>query len=187
MDIAPLSAREPSCAQVEDGPSLTNLGPPFRNIDIRITNEANEVVGEGIVGRFQLRGVTVTPGYFDNDAANAAAFVGDGWFNTGDCGVIMNGEFAIAGRESETCIVRGVNLYCHELEDCARGAEGLDPTCCAAVSVADPSSGTEELAIIFVANEDPIVTSRRVREVMATRMGLNARPIPVPTQTLRTN
>ena len=93
----------------------------MNNIDIRICDQQNQVVREGVVGRFQLRGVTITCGYLDNQAANDAAFVGDGWFNTGDCGVIVNGEFSVAGRESETCVVRGgavprIQVYAESLQ-----------------------------------------------------------------------
>ena len=73
-----------------------------------------------------------------------------------------------------------MNWYCHELEGCARDAEGIDPTCCAAISTANAAEGTEELLIVFVAEVDVLQTTRHVREVMATRMGLSVRPIPVP-------
>lgn len=70
-----------TCATVsaypERGFVLSSIGEVFEGIEVRIAPEDNEI---------QLRGETITPGYYHNEAANAEAFTEDGWFRTGDAG-----------------------------------------------------------------------------------------------------
>lgn len=130
--------------------SFVDLGPPIPGVEIRIADDNNTMLNEGYIGRFQIRGNVVTPGYLYNDAANHAAFVGDGWFNTGDVGFILNGNLSLTGREKEIIIIRGANYYCYEIEDCVNSIEGVQPTYVAATSALNKKTGTEELAIFFV-------------------------------------
>jgi acyl-CoA synthetase (AMP-forming)/AMP-acid ligase II/acyl carrier protein len=141
----------------DENPATTimfaDLGPPAPGIQIRITDEHNKTVPEAMIGRLQIKGPVVTPGYLNNDAANREAFVGDDWFNTGDLGFILNGRLTLTGREKELIIVRGANFYCYEIEDVVNRIDGVEPTFCAACAVDDIGTGTEGLAIFFVAKE----------------------------------
>ncbi|CAE7225092.1 pksJ [Symbiodinium natans] len=124
-------------------PTFVNLGPPVPGIEIRIANEEGDTLAEQEIGRFQIRGPVITPGYLNNDEANKEAFVGDDWFNTGDIGFIKDGQLYLTGREKEMIIVRGANFYCYEVEDVVNAMESVLPTFTAAVSTHDPTSGTE--------------------------------------------
>lgn len=130
--------------------TFVDLGPPVPGVEIRITDSENTVVPEGVVGRFQIRGAVVTPGYLYNDKANQEAFVGDGWFNSGDLGFILNDRLTLTGREKEMIIVRGANFYCYEIEDVVNSIEGVEPTFVSSSAVPDAATGTEGLAIMFV-------------------------------------
>lgn len=146
-------------ASIEDANVIefVRLGSPVPGVDIRITDEQNKLLPEGVIGRFQIKGDVVTPGYLNNIEANREAFVGDGWFNSGDLGYILEGELILTGREKETIIIRGANFYCYEIEDVVNSIEGVEPTFSAAAAVKDPNTGTESLAIFFV----PKTTSMR--------------------------
>lgn len=130
--------------------AFVNLGPPVPGIAIRIASDDNETLPEEEVGRFQIRGPVITPGYLKNEEANREAFMEDDWFNTGDIGFIKDGQLYLTGREKEMIIIRGANFYCYEVEDVVNSLEQVLPTFTAAVSLHDPSSGTEGLAIFFV-------------------------------------
>eukprot|EP00435_Cladocopium_sp_Y103_P073523 s165_g44.t1 len=130
--------------------AFVNLGPPVPGIAIRIASDENETLPEEEVGRFQIRGPVITPGYLNNEEANREAFMEDDWFNTGDIGFIKDGQLYLTGREKEMIIIRGANFYCYEVEDVVNSLEQVLPTFTAAVSVHDPTSGTEGLAIFFV-------------------------------------
>lgn len=74
-----------SCATVsayrERGFELSSIGKVFEGVDVRIDPQTNEI---------QLRGKTITPGYYRNEEANKEAFTEDGWFRTGDAGRLEN-------------------------------------------------------------------------------------------------
>ncbi|CAK9004222.1 Polyketide synthase PksJ (PKS) [Durusdinium trenchii] len=123
--------------------AFVNLGPPVPGIEIRIANEDGETLAEEEVGRFQIRGPVITPGYLKNEEANKEAFVEDDWFNTGDIGFLRAGQLYLTGREKEMIIIRGANFYCYEVEDVVNSMDSVTATFTAAVSLHDPTSGTE--------------------------------------------
>lgn len=49
---------------------------------MRITDDRNQVVEEGEIGRFQVSGLTVTSGYYERPDLNESVFTEDGWFET---------------------------------------------------------------------------------------------------------
>jgi acyl-CoA synthetase (AMP-forming)/AMP-acid ligase II len=63
-----------------------------------------------------VRGPTVFTGYFDKPAQTAERFV-DGWFRTGDVGVVEDGYIRLLGRETDVVITGGHNVYPAEVED----------------------------------------------------------------------
>ena len=156
---------------------FVSLGGPVPGVSIRITDSVNRLVPEGVIGRLQIKGPVVTPGYLNNPEANAEAFVGGGWFNSGDLGFIQDGELFLTGREKEMIIVRGSKYYCYELEDVVSQVSGVEPTFAAACSIADPAAGTEQLAIFFVTepSADPAQVAQEVRSTVSSRMGLAPR------------
>lgn len=137
----PLVEAEPGAdaASVAD---FVDLGPPMPGVRIRIADGQNRTLPEAQIGRFQIKGAVITPGYLSNEAANREAFVGDGWFNSGDLGFILDGRLFLTGREKEMIIVRGANFYCYEIEDIVNAIDGVLPTFVAACTVSDPESGT---------------------------------------------
>lgn len=86
---------------------------PLPGNELKIHNPDKNGVGE-----IWLRGNMVMPGYIDNDAANAAAFE-DGWFKTGDLGLLdKKGRLVVKGRQKQVIVLdSGKNVYPDELED----------------------------------------------------------------------
>jgi acyl carrier protein len=156
--------------------TFVDLGPPVPGVAIRITDAKNRVVSEGVIGRLQIKGGVVTPGYLDNEEANREAFVGDGWFNSGDLGFIRSGRLTVTGREKEIIIVRGANLACYEVEDIAGSVPGVEPTFVAATAVEDAQAGTEGLAIFFVPKGKTLTqqarVAREIRRVVTEKLGV---------------
>jgi len=80
-----------------------NLGKPFANVQIRIAAD----------GEILVRGSTVSPGYFKNPEATREAFNEEGWYYTGDIGLIeADGSLKITGRKKDifNC-ADGSNIY----------------------------------------------------------------------------
>ncbi|GGY00472.1 hypothetical protein GCM10010358_62820 [Streptomyces minutiscleroticus] len=130
--------------------SFVSCGRPYPGFAMRITGERGEVLTEGDVGRLQVRGTSVTSGYYDNPGANAEAFTEDGWFDTGDLAFLRDGELYITGRAKDVIIVNGVNHYSHEIESCVEELPSVVRSFTAAVAVrSDPAASTDELALFF--------------------------------------
>jgi long-chain acyl-CoA synthetase len=80
-----------------------NLGKPFPNVQVRIAADSEILV----------RGPTVSPGYFENPEATREVLDADGWFHTGDLGVIeADGSLRIIGRKKDVFYcAEGSNIY----------------------------------------------------------------------------
>jgi acyl-CoA synthetase (AMP-forming)/AMP-acid ligase II len=85
----PPAPRKPGSVGIAAGP------------EIAIMDEAGTILAAGATGEVVIRGPNVTPGYLNNPEANASAFL-DGWFRTGDQGVLdPDGYLTITGRLKE--------------------------------------------------------------------------------------
>jgi acyl-CoA synthetase (AMP-forming)/AMP-acid ligase II len=83
--------------------------------DVRIVDAAGVDVPAGETGEVAVRGPGLTPGYLHNDRANAESFF-DGWFRTGDEGVLEDGYLRLRGRLKEMIIRGGENISPYEIE-----------------------------------------------------------------------
>lgn len=164
-------ALEKANAESIDTATFIELGPPMPGVEIRITDNENKVLPEKRIGRFQIRGKSVTPGYFGNEQANRDAFVGDGWFNSGDLGFMENGKLTLTGREKEMIVVRGSNFYCSEIEDFTGQLPGVLATYVAACPVRNRLNETEEFVLFYVPSEQEEVAD--IQAAVAARFGIS--------------
>lgn len=84
--------------------------------EISVVDGGRAEVGAGTPGEVVVRGPGVTPGYLNNPEANAESFR-DGWFRTGDRGVIESGYLYLQGRIKEMILRGGENISPYEIED----------------------------------------------------------------------
>ena len=137
-----------------DSDPFVYVGKPIPGIDIRVVDSAGHVVAEDAIGRLEVRGISVTPGYHGDVETTKGAFTPDGWFMTGDLATIRKGELAIAGREKEVIIVNGANYFCHELESIVEEIDGVEVTYTAACPVRPHGEDAEKVAVFFVPKSD---------------------------------
>ncbi|MDN4066700.1 amino acid adenylation domain-containing protein [Paenibacillus vini] len=152
---------------------FVSLGHVVAGMEICIANDDGKVLYEGQIGRLQLRGQMVTPGYYRNDEANLKAFVQDGWFDTGDQGFILDGKLYLTGRETEKIIINGENFYCYEIEEVAQEVYDVEPTFVAACGVLDEETATEKLVIFFVPTESGQTDLANVISSIRSRIALH--------------
>lgn len=162
-----------------EGIEFTDLGLPVPGVQIRIVDNENSLLPEGVIGRFQIKGKVVTPGYLNNPQANAEAFVGDGWFNSGDLGFILNGHLVLTGREKEVIIINGANYYCYEIEDIVNSIAGVAPTYAGACAFSNQQTGTEGLAIFF--SPDKTESQLNLSVIQAIRREVSSQLGIIPT------
>jgi len=157
-----------------DDDPLVEVGAPLPGLSIRIVDQLGAVVPEGTVGRLQVRGATVTPGYFRRPDLNASSFSPDGWFDTGDLSFIRNGHLTIAGREKDDIVINAIKYYSHEIESVVETVEGVVRSFAVACAVRQAGGDTEDLAVFFVPAEGSAVADavKEIRRTVAKRVGI---------------
>jgi acyl-CoA synthetase (AMP-forming)/AMP-acid ligase II/aryl carrier-like protein len=128
---------------------LASVGSAIPFCQLRITDAADLPTPAGSVGHIQIRGDNVTHGYYEDPAADAAAFTADGWLRTGDLGVIHQGGLYVTGRDKEIVFVNGQNYYPHDLERMVEDIPGLELGKVAIAGVRASGAAADEL-IAFV-------------------------------------
>jgi fatty-acyl-CoA synthase len=113
-------------------------------------------------GEIQMKGATVTPGYFQRPEATANAFTADGWFRSGDLGSLTDeGELHYIARVKEIVRVGGENVSPAEVEEVLRDVSGLKQVCVLAV----PHERLGEVAAAVVISEGEVVWPAVLLEV----------------------
>jgi fatty-acyl-CoA synthase len=92
------------------------LGTAVAGLEIRIVDPYDSAqMGEREVGELQVRGNSISPGYFNRPDATAATFDGD-WLKTGDLAYLVDGELVVCGRIKDMIIVGGRNVFPEDVE-----------------------------------------------------------------------
>ncbi len=136
------------CKSNNDDEAFAEVGAPVPAFSVRIVNLKGDLVREGTIGMVQVQGAIVTTGYYVNPSANQEAFSTDGWFNTGDLGILNEGRLTITGRQKDTIIINGSNYYSHEIESIVEENKGVAASYTAAVGVRN-GGDTDRLVIFF--------------------------------------
>lgn len=124
------------------------VGFPLAGVEVRITDlESGRPLERGEVGMIEVRGPNVFPGYWRMPERKAEDFREDGFFITGDLGVMdMDGYLSIVGREKDLIISGGLNVYPAEVEAAIEEIDGVAE--CAVIGVPHDDFGEGVFAVI---------------------------------------
>ena len=130
-------------------------------------DQAGKLLPRGATGEIVIRGPNVTAGYVANPTANATAFT-DGWFRTGDQGVLdAEGYLTITGRLKELINRGGEKISPREVDDLLM----THPAVAQAVTFALPHDKLgEEVAAAIVLREGRSATERELRDFVSARL-----------------
>lgn len=139
-------------SEIEKGKEFASLGWPVSGMEVRIQSNDGKTVEDGEVGELQVRGKMVFGEYFADQEATAQAFTSDGWFRTGDLGVLEKDtkSLLLVGRTKDSIIVNGVNYFLHDLENAIGELEGVSASYVACFPTRKNNSDTESLIIFYV-------------------------------------
>ncbi|WP_162685657.1 class I adenylate-forming enzyme family protein [Roseovarius amoyensis] len=128
-------------------------GRPQAGNEIRIVDpDSGTLVKVGETGEIQMRGRTVTPGYYNRPEANASTFVDGGWFRSGDLGSISaEGELQYIARLRDVIRVGGENVSPAEVERVVTEVTGLKEV--SVVGIPDGRLG-EIAALVYCSSDD---------------------------------
>ncbi len=133
---------------------FVECGNIYPGLEMRIVDNDYNLLNEGEIGRFQIKGETVLPGYYRNPEVNKASFTDDGWFDTGDLAFIYNDSVIFTGRIKDVIIINGINYQNVDVETCVEEIEGIDVSYTAAVAIKEENDNTDKLAVFFVPVND---------------------------------
>jgi long-chain acyl-CoA synthetase len=137
------------------------IGLPVPSTEVILRDDAGKEVPLGDPGEICIRGPQVMAGYWQHPAETAKVLDQDGWFATGDIGVMdPQGFVKIVDRKKDMILVSGFNVYPNEIEGVAAMHPGVLE--CAAVGVPDRKSG--EAVKLFVVKKDEGLTAAAVIE-----------------------
>lgn len=124
------------------------VGQPLMGVEIRCVDENDDEVRRGERGEVVIRGHNVMKGYYKRPEATAEAFR-NGWFHTGDIGIMDDeGYLAIVDRKKDMILRGGYNIYPRELEEVIITHEAV--SLCAVIGVADERLGEEVKAFLVL-------------------------------------
>ena len=127
-----------------------SVGPPLPGVEVRICDAGGTVLPDGETGNLQVRGENVFREYWRMPEKTAEDFTGDGFFNTGDLGVIdEDGYVSIVGRSKDLIITGGLNVYPAEVENTINDLAGVTES--AVIGVPHPDFGEAVVAVIVCA------------------------------------
>jgi long-chain acyl-CoA synthetase len=137
------------------------IGLPLPSTLVKIVDDKEQEVAHGQSGEIVVKGPQVMAGYWRRPDETAMASTADGYFKTGDIGVMdVNGFVRIVDRKKDTILVSGFNVYPNEIEDVVSMLpEVLE---CAVIGVPDERTG--EGIQLFVVRKDPSLTQEHIRE-----------------------
>jgi len=124
------------------------VGQAIFGVDVRCFDENDNEVARGERGLVVIRGTNVMKGYYKRPDATAEAFR-NGWFHTGDIGVMdEEGYLSIVDRKKDMVLRGGYNIYPRELEEVIMTHPAV--SLCAVIGVADERLGEEVKAFVVL-------------------------------------
>lgn len=143
------------------------VGFPLPDIQVRIVDAADQLLPTGEKGAIQVKGPNIFSGYWRMPERTREEFTADGWFRTGDVGMIDgDGYLSIVGRAKDLIITGGYNVYPKEVELLIDEMAGVTES--AVVGVPHPDFGEAVTAVVVLQpdaklNETEIIASLKTR------------------------
>jgi long-chain acyl-CoA synthetase len=170
-----LSETSPSatCNPLDNEAFTGTIGLPLPSTELALLDDDGKEVPAGTPGEIAIRGPQVMAGYWQRPDETAKSMTADGYFRTGDIGVVdARGYFKIVDRKKDMILVSGFNVYPNEVEDVVTQMPGILE--CAAVGVPDAKAGEAVKLVIVRSNQ--AVTEADVRAYCEANMTGYKRP-----------
>ena len=161
------AAHQMTCNQLPPGVRKAGTVGPAAGPEVSVMDEEGNLLDPGAVGEIVIRGPNVTPGYENNPEANATAFT-NGWFRTGDQGVMDEDRYVtLTGRLKEIINRGGEKISPKEVDEVLMDHPAVQQV----VTFAVPHDKLgEEVAAAVVLREGVEATTTEIRDFAAERL-----------------
>ena len=162
-ETSPSASCNPTNSKAYSG----SIGVPIPSTWMKLVDDDGHDVPAGEAGEIAIKGPQVMAGYWQRPDETAKVMTADGYFKSGDIGVMdERGYFKIIDRKKDMILVSGFNVYPNEIEDVVSTLAGVME--CAAVGVADEKAG--EAVKLVIVKKDPALTEEDVRAYCKTHL-----------------
>jgi long-chain acyl-CoA synthetase len=149
-----------SCNPVTAKEYTGTIGVPLPSTWMKLLDDEGQEVPMGQPGEIAIKGPQVMAGYWQRPDETAKVMTSDGFFKSGDVGVMdERGYFRIVDRKKDMILVSGFNVYPTEIEDVVASLDGVLECACIGV----PDEKTSEAVKLFVVRKNPNLTEAQVR------------------------
>lgn len=153
-----------------------SIGLPLPDTEMCIRDEEGKDLAVGEIGEIYIRGPQVMRGYWQQAAETQNVLGVDGFFRTGDIGLMDEaGYFRIVDRKKDMILVAGFNVFPNEVEDVVASIPGVLE--CAVVGIRQCAMG--EAVKLFVVREELAVTEAQIMEVCNRELTHYKRPTQI--------
>jgi long-chain acyl-CoA synthetase len=137
-----------TCNPTDSKAYTGTIGLPLPNTEMALLDDDGREVPPGTPGEIAVRGPQVMAGYWQRPDETAQVMTADGYFRTGDIGMVdERGYFRIVDRKKDMILVSGFNVYPNEIEDVLTQMPGVLE--CASVGMPDAKTG-EAVKVVIV-------------------------------------
>jgi long-chain acyl-CoA synthetase len=156
-----------TCNRADNNEYTGTIGLPVPSTEISIRDDDGRELPLGEAGEICARGPQVMAGYWQRPEETANVMTKDGFFKTGDIGVMdATGQVKIVDRKKDMVLVSGFNVFPNEVEEVVAGHPGVLE--CAVVGVPDAASG--EAVVLFVSKKDPSLTEQELMKYCSEQL-----------------
>jgi long-chain acyl-CoA synthetase len=151
-----------------------SVGTPVSGVEVEIRDPHGNPKKPGEKGEICIRGRNIMKGYLNNPEANEKAFWDNGWFRSGDIGIIDSNRYLfIVDRIKDMIITGGENVYPREVEEVLYAYPDIRE--CAVIGLPDPEWGEKTTAFI-VTDSGKAIDEKEVKSFLKARLS----PFKVP-------
>ena len=156
-ETSPSASCNPTTSQSFTG----TIGVPLPSTRMKILDDDGQELPQGQAGEIAIQGPQVMAGYWQRPDETARVMTADGYFKSGDVGVMdERGYFKIVDRKKDMILVSGFNVYPNEVEEVASACPGVLE--CAAIGVPDERTG--EAVKLVVVRRDAALTAEQIQD-----------------------
>lgn len=174
---------------VECGNEFAAVGSCIEGIEMRMTDNDGNEVGQNAVGNLEVCGPLVFSSYYNNPKSTKESFNGK-WFMTGDRGFIDSaGHLHLTGRSKETIIINGVNYFPFEIEATLENIPGTKSSYTVVFPYRTKSAQTESLCVVYLPTysrddiDTLVATNDSISKTVVMQTGV--RPYIIPLDNVR--
>jgi len=144
------------------------VGYPLPGVSVRVADKQGRVLPAGEIGMVEVKGPNIFKGYWQRPEKTTEDFRADGYFITGDQGVLSeDGRLSLVGREKDMIISGGLNIYPKDIEQELNAVEGIGEA--AVIGVPHPDFG-EGVVAIATRGAGPPPSETEIIDSLAARL-----------------